>query len=131
MLEIKSEISKKLIHMYKTTWSLQYNSSVAEHVSPELIFICPVSLFIEHVEQECYPDSYEDSFIFSGNRYYISYLYTSAQYLEDLSADNPDTDLAFKLRTIQVQPKIHRCLVRLITPLMNRDRMIAKGAIVL
>lgn len=77
------------------------------------LFITTLDKFLENVRPEEYPASYQDVFLQkdSGRKFYISHLYCSGDYLEQLGESDPKQNIAYYLRINQEQG-FYRCLVR-------------------
>lgn len=111
----------------KNSWQLP--SHIFAYIKGEATFIMKASIFLDHIEQECYPLSHEDSFLFEENRYFIFYRNSSGAFLEDLCADMPDIEIAIRLRKIHTEPILYRSVVRIIHDANYKNTLIKEGAI--
>lgn len=93
-------------------------------------YLSTVSQFLDNCENENYPITYEDVFLLGGKRYYISYLFTSGAYLDDLCADNPNSQVAYQLRVCS-ESNFYYCLVKRVTKEWSRESLVREGAIVI
>jgi len=119
------------IAIYRHVWHLE--PDLKNQLGCSLLAITTVSKFISLVEPECYPDTYEDSILHptTGNRHFISYLFTSGQYLEDMNNDVGDkgsTPLALHFRASRVL-SIRLCLVRCWDKAWTRSYLMQQGAV--
>ncbi len=71
---------------------------------------CSVKHFTSLVQPETYPVSYEDKLQVETMTFYVSYIQTSASYLDELAVDKPEAKLLLQLRW-SVKSNFFYCLV--------------------
>jgi hypothetical protein len=91
-------------------------------------YLTTVSKFLQGVQEEKFPQTYQDSYKHGESKYFISYLFCSGQFLEELSEVVPTTPIAFQLR-INKQNKLHICLVRQYDRSWTTKQLVEQGAI--
>ena len=94
------------------------------------MYVTTVSKFLDFVEQERYPASYEDTFKMANLVYFVSYLWCSPEYLEALAEEAPDTWVSIQLRAV-TSAGFYACLVRITEKKVDVERMIENGNFIL
>lgn len=121
-----SNFTKEQNAILKQVWSLE--SKHRSLLNSSLLFVTELQNFVDHTTSEEYPGTYEDYFTTGGRRYNISYIYTSGQYLEDLSYGKPGTPIAFQLR-VCTDKNFYYCVARLFDKKWTWESMKRSGAI--
>jgi len=118
MSETSTSISTKLnpidYTIYSHVWGLpiEYKSALEYNT----YYYCSVKTFLDHIDREKYPLTYNDHFVTAQTvRYVINYIYCSPEWLEALEEQNPDQLVIFQLRCIK-NKKYYSCLVRPFEP---------------
>lgn len=117
--------SKYAFHILKNVWTLekQYYSLLDSNKT----YLTTLSKFLSQTEEETYPNTYEDTFLDGKKKFFISYIFTSGAYLDDLCEQFPETPIAYQLR-VSRQHRFYYCLVRTWDRKWTKDWLIATGA---
>jgi len=124
--------------LLKHLWYLTPYQARKLDTPEDTTFLTSVGSFLDHLETEEYPRTWDDKFLTSLNpgpdgpyedvkNYFVSYIFCSGSYLDDLAADNPDTTIAFKLRSIRTA-NFFSCLVRPLDKRWTVEKQLRDGA---
>lgn len=120
------KLSKYQHEILRHVWWLDSNK---ELLDKNEFFICPLSQWLDLVEQECFPATYQDTISRNDKTYYVNYSHCSGQYLEDLNSVTPNAWIVFQLRTNE-KYNVYTCLVSLIKKKWTKDWLVeVHGAI--
>ena len=120
------KLSKYQHEILRHVWWLDSNKGLLDKNE---FFICPLSQWLDLVEQECFPATYQDTISRNDQLYYVNYSYCSGQYLEDLNSVTPDAWIVFQLRTSE-KYNFYICLVSLMKRKWTKEWLVeTHGAI--
>lgn len=117
--------NKYHVSILRNVWHL--SPAYSSLLNKAQLFLTSVGNFVDSIQQEEYPGTYEDSLMIDGKIYSVSYIFCSGAYLDDLSADSPNHPIAFKLRESK-ENNFRVCLVKRWDKTWNKDWLIRNGA---
>lgn len=117
-------ISKRNMILLCNSWNLDFD--VVRFVKSEGFYLTHLDSYLENIELEAFPQTYQDTVRMKKIEYFITYIYCSAQYLEDMCEKQPKRNIAFKTRSLINGRNI--ALVRLWDRSWNEADLIKQGA---
>lgn len=122
------KLTKEIYTNLKYMWILPGWSRTLPTLKTQM-YVSSVSSFLDRVIPEQYPGTYEDTITIGNQAYFISYIFTSGTYLEDLASEAPATKIGLDTRSIQTQEGLKTfCLVRPWSHKWTPARLEALGA---
>ena len=107
-------------------WSL--DARYLKKLSQKSLYYCKLSLFLDSLREEKYPETYQDSFQLHGKFYFVTYVGCSHAWLVDLEEEKPDSVIAISCR-INYQNRLYCCLVILLTIEASLDSLKRYGSV--